>query len=421
MDGASSALRTSAAGGRCHPILKFAVRGGLNNQKECLVNAGIVARALNVTLALPHFNLVGHGNEQFEPANAKYIGPYADRDRWGHFGHIFNATWLLSTLEPSLSLLVRTRPAVGGGRPYIVRLPSIANVSRGCEGFMKWQDTCEAMPRDKRLLDMLIEDWRRVITRECSNVGGGTSGIANLGSNGRRLLDITSRPSSASSPSEPPDGARNGAIVFDAGRSLCWNTYKSRHATTCVEQYPFCAKMLRALRWNRVISRLQQRVLRGIARQRANVSGVRLTDLAQGHRAGWATSGWAAVHVRAFVCARNKRDPSFAHVAPALAKLGVRSGFLYVVSSVPVELVAAALPQFTVIGKTSFLGRDARLKYPFEVLAAVDYGIAVSAPLYLGEPQMSSFDAFIEEDRQRHNRSVDLIPGICGTGAGPGA
>ena len=126
--------------------------------------------------------------------------------------------------------------------------------------------------------------------------------------------------------------------------------------------------------------------------------------------------------MRAFVCARNKREPSFDHVAGALDKLGVsRGGLLYVVSSVPVEQVQAALPQFKVIAKSTFLGRDIRRQYPFEVLAAVDYGVAVAAPLYLGEPSMSSFDAFAQGERRLRGRKVDTVPAICGTGAGPGA
>jgi len=137
----------------------------------------------------------------------------------------------------------------------------------------------------------------------------------------------------------------------------------------------------------------------------------------------WASKGWAAVHVRAFVCAWNKRKPSFDHIATALSKLGVSSGILYVVSSVPVEQVQSALPQFTVIAKSTFLGRDVRLKYPFEVLAAVDYGVAVAAPHYLGEPMMSSFDAFASAERQRLNKGgVDEIAGACDSSkVGPGA
>ena len=290
---------------------------------------------------------------------------------------------MLNKLAFSLDVLVRLRPVVGIGRPHIVELPSVANVTRGCTGFMRWQDTCEARARDTRLLDMLIRRWRRVITDEC-------------------------------------DASRAGGapIVFDAGRSLCWNVYKSRFATHCVEHYPFCSKMLKALRWNRVITRLQDRVLRGIARYQANATSHALQGIAQ--HSG-AAHGWAAVHVRAFVCAWNKREPKFDHVATTLAKMGVRNGLLYVVSSVPVEQVQAALPQYRVIAKSTFLGRDVRLKYPFEVLAAVDYGVAVAAPLYLGEPMMSSFDAFAQEERRRRGKTLDAVPSTCGAGAGPGA
>ena len=139
----------------CRPILRVTVRGGLNNQKECLINAGIAAKALNVTLALPHFDLIGHGNERFEPTGAKYIGPYADRERWGHFPHLFDMQWASTTLKQSLQTLSRIRPVFGGGAPYLVKLPNVANVTNGCEGFKRWQDTCEAEEKDKRLLERL--------------------------------------------------------------------------------------------------------------------------------------------------------------------------------------------------------------------------------------------------------------------------
>ena len=399
----------------CRPILRVTVRGGLNNQKECLINAGIAAKALNVTLALPHFDLIGHGNERFEPTGAKYIGPYADRERWGHFPHLFDMQWASTTLKQSLQTLSRIRPVFGGGAPYLVKLPNIANVTNGCEGFKRWQDTCEAEEKDKRLLERLIQSWRKVISNECEVMRSGS----------RERCESECEPwQLAPAPPAPPGAAataRTGAIVFDAGKSLCWNAYKSRFSTSCVKQFPFCLRMLNALKWNKAITALQRRVLRGIGRLRANATGVRLNLPAEGD--AWASKGWAAVHVRAFVCAWNKRKPSFDHIATALSKLGVSSGILYVVSSVPVEQVQSALPQFTVIAKSTFLGRDVRLKYPFEVLAAVDYGVAVAAPHYLGEPMMSSFDAFASAERQRLNKGgVDEIAGACDSSkVGPGA
>ena len=119
--------------------------------------------------------------------------------------------------------------------------------------------------------------------------------------------------------------------------------------------------------------------------------------------------------VRAFVCARNGRAPTFSHVIKALKRKGIRSGILYLVSSVPIDAVQRALPTFQVVAKSSILGKNVHLKYPFEVLAAVDYGVAVASPLYLGEPTSSSFDAFADEERQRrHLPAVADIPSTCG-------
>ena len=145
----------------CRPILVLAMRGGLSNQKECLINAAIAAHALNATLALPHFDLIGSGNEKFEPSNPAYVGPYADRRRWGHFGHLFNASLLTSSFKgTSLSLLHRVRTALGPGRPLSpVELPPVENLTRGCTGYRRHHGTCEPMAADSSLLELMIRQW----------------------------------------------------------------------------------------------------------------------------------------------------------------------------------------------------------------------------------------------------------------------
>ena len=176
-----------------------------------------------------------------------------------------------------------------------------------------------------------------------------------------------------------------------------------------------CGQVLRALGWSRLIARLQQRVLNGVEAARAAALNNETYPVSRQYAQAAASHKvpWAAVHVRAFVCEQNRREPSFAHVAAALAKLGIRSGFVYVVSSVPVEQVQRALPAYTVVAKSTFLGSDVRNKFPFEALAAIDYGVAVQAPLYLGEPQASSFDAFADEERRQRGLMVDQIASTC--------
>ena len=122
----------TARSGCSRAILRISVRGGLSNQKECLVNAGIVAHALNMTLLLPHFDMIGLGNEKFEPNHTAYVGPYADRTRWGHFSHLFNATYFEDGLSGSLSLLPRLRSVIAAGKPTIVQLPTVETVTKGC-------------------------------------------------------------------------------------------------------------------------------------------------------------------------------------------------------------------------------------------------------------------------------------------------
>ena len=331
-------------------VLRFSVRGGLSNQKECLVNAAIVAHALNVTLVLPHVDLIGRGNEQFEPPRAAYVKPYADRSKWGHFTHLFNATTFINGLDGRISLVQRIRTAVPKGQLHVVRLPS-AFLLEDCAGSRRVGDACEARRGDTSLLERLMLLWRRIIATDCT------------------------------------DQHRVGPIIFDAGRSLCWNAYKSRHTDLCGAQYPVCRHILGSLSWASTISELQETILQGIARTLSGRKSMR--------------TRWVAVHVRAFVCAQNQRKPFLGHVRSTLQRLGIDDGLIYLVSSISIADVQDDLPEYAVVGKTSFLGNDIPLKYPFEVLAAIDYGIAVKAPLYLAEPRASSFDAFAAGDRPR--------------------
>ena len=88
---------------------------------------------------------------------------------------------------------------------------------------------------------------------------------------------------------------------------------------------------------------------------------------------------------------------------------------LYLVSSIPLGHAQRALPEYDLVSKSTFLGDRVMHSYPFEVCAALDYGLAVHAPLYLGEPMESSFDAFASEERARSDRSgvVALDVGTC--------
>ena len=88
--------------------------------------------------------------------------------------------------------------------------------------------------------------------------------------------------------------------------------------------------------------------------------------------------------------------------------------------SPPKATVAAALPaQYTLISKDDVAGlAGLNKRLPFEVCAAIDYGIAVAAPVYAGM-RLSSFDVFASAERRaagRQNATV-MRPGgkMCGT------
>ena len=62
--------------------LRLDVRGGLNNQRECIVNGIVAAHELGLHLVLPSAHPVGQGNEKYDPHDAKFEGIYADRSQW---------------------------------------------------------------------------------------------------------------------------------------------------------------------------------------------------------------------------------------------------------------------------------------------------------------------------------------------------
>lgn len=372
----------------CDARLALRIRGGLSNQRECIVNAGIAAHALGLPLVLPRLELIGRGNERFAPEDAHYVHPWNNRGSWGAFGQLYDTHHATETLR-QLVPLVRMRGSNGKERPQVVSLPPVEQVVPGCGGAFHQGGnsaenasgpTCEPRAADRTLLDALLKQWKQVVTSHCP-----------------RQLATDAGPAMEPSPLKRP------AVVFSAGQSLCWNAYKSRHAAACKRHFVACGPILRSLQWSQRIASLQERVVAHLRQHRLAAEAA-----ARGQPA------WVAVHVRAFICATGRRKtPSFGHVLDKLRQLGLTSGLVYLVSSVPLAEVQAALPTFTVLSKQSVLG-DARRDYPFEVCAAIDYGVAVAAPLYLGEPGPSSFDAFADEERRRANRSaVRRVAGAC--------
>ena len=78
-------------------MLSLDVRGGLNNQRECVINGIIAAAELGLTLVLPRVHPIGRGNEKYAPHDAAYEGRFAGmtldtRRKWAHWESLFNAT-----------------------------------------------------------------------------------------------------------------------------------------------------------------------------------------------------------------------------------------------------------------------------------------------------------------------------------------
>ena len=115
----------------CDARLSVRVRGGLSNQRECIVNAGIAAHMLGLKLVLPRLELIGRGNERFAPADPHYVQPWASTQSWGAFGQLYDTNHTTETLRDFVTL-VRLRDTDGRQRPQVIALPPVEQVVPGC-------------------------------------------------------------------------------------------------------------------------------------------------------------------------------------------------------------------------------------------------------------------------------------------------
>ena len=375
--------------------LRLDVRGGLNNQRECIVNGIVAAHELGLHLVLPSAHPVGQGNEKYDPHDAKFEGIYADRTKWPdlRFGSLFDVDAARGLLHRAGIRASTTAPP----RLPVVTLPAVEEEFPDCMGLRKVGGTCIAQPSGARLFRALLSKW-----------------------------DGRIRASAA------------GPTVFDARKSLCWNAYASRNVANCSAEFPVaCPAAFAAVSaWNGVISDAQRAILTHVRAAAVAAGGGRGTPRAA-RLQGLPDDGplWAAVHVRIFGCSSNvnRRGANETAAAAALSQFewitgglrklaeerSLRPKVLYLVSSLPKATVAAALPaQYTLISKDDVAGLSGLNKrLPFEVCAAIDYGIAVAAPVYAGM-RLSSFDVFASAERRaagRQNATV-MRPGgkMCG-------
>ena len=428
-------------------MLTLDVRGGLNNQRECVINGIIAASELNLTLLLPKLHPVGRGNEKYAPKAASYEGRYADRKRWAHWDSLLNATAARTLLAASGIRTRRTQDARLAGVPQLA-LPPVETVFPDCLGARMVGGTCVAQRAGAsgvRLMRGLLARWGAIV-------------------DANRALSA----------------GRSGRVIFDAGGSLCWNAYGSRNKANCTRDFPrSCgAGYAAANAWNDEVLGVQQAVhahVRTLLRRAAAAAAAAgpATRRVDG-RVGAARAArhrWAAVHVRVFGCPaqvpgggvagvragsnrtrsrpggnRTRNRPGGGHgglagralaaAAPAasaaadgnmrasleytrstIARLEAEQGapfaVLYLVSSVAVAKVQPYFPNHRLTSKDDVFPR-ASLRLPFEVCAAIDYGVATSAPVYVGM-RLSSFDVFAHAERKEAELLTVMRPGgkIC--------
>ena len=453
--------------GRGPCALALRVRGGLNNQRECILNGLLAARTLGLALIIPSIDLVGRGNEKFEPTSPQYVEPWATNASCSSaasqcvFGTLFDeASFMTSHTMARLS---------DGSR--IVALPPVERVAPDCAGGDRFGETCAPGPGNATLFRRLLSIWAGEVAVKAPACRADAKTLSATGASGPRAQPLPT-----------------ASVVFDVGRSLCWNAFESRDVASCSTLDSACTRLVDGLlRSASVIQLLESHVMAGIEKLLHGLATSRpphalpvTISSSSGRPSG---ASWAAVHLRAFDCvppssrsanARGNQHggggggggafidvataepsasppagirPGGSHGPPSagvltldgvlpglLRAIGVPPGTLiYVVSSVPVAEVRRALDgsAYTALGKEDILDAASigdlvrgsavgagvkgsatgslRELLPFEVLAAIDFGVAARSPIYVGEPGMhSSFDAFVEAKRAATGKSAML-------------
>ena len=321
--------------------LTLRVRGGLNNQRECLINAILMARVLGLAGVLtPGIDLIGRGNEKFQPAAPQYVAPFNTSTCTGRplagceFGALFDAhAW-----HTGPQTIVFEPESAAGAR--VIVLPPVEQVVPNCAGGGRFRETCAPAPGNATLFRSLAAAWGAWLARKAPSCLG-------------RARDTVAADAGAGVRAGNSRGLKPPSVVIDAGRSLCWNAYQSRDLSACAALDASCPHAFRSVQSSAPIRQLVRIVLDGI--------------LSYAHRHQDPLSsgqGWLAIHLRAFNCVEDRGLPA-AHSAgrpqspsgpSAVASSGVLSlsgvlpgllrrssqasgGVVYVVSSVPVEEV----------------------------------------------------------------------------------
>ena len=404
--------------------LQLRVRGGLNNQRECLVNAVLMARVLGLDgLISPRVDLIGRGNEKFEPPGAQYVSPWHANTSGCASGltrcplsALFDEQ--LYANAAGVELIAAQRAEADAAR--VVMLASVEAATR-CAGVPRFRETCAPPVGDRSIFRTLAMAWRQHIQAKAPGciLRPPNHTVVTAAAAGAATGAATGFKASTMAPYHFSSSSRRPLVVIDAGRSLCWNTFQSRDLNACNAIDAGCATIYRNLRSSAALSERERHVIKAV----------------EAHVAG---ASWAAIHVRAFDCVPDPSHPPprpgapptvttpfgpsnstgnqqvlrLGDLAAILRRSGVPPGAVYIVSSVAVAEVRAALhgTGYAAFGKEDFLGPSLRLRLPFEALAAIDFAVARAAPTFLGDPSKhSSFDAFVEALRAMDGRAP-MVP-----------
>ena len=68
-------------------------KGGIGNQRECIINAVLLARQLGLGVVLPAVHVIAHAHQDYlesRGSSASYLPPFDDREEWGRFDLVFD-------------------------------------------------------------------------------------------------------------------------------------------------------------------------------------------------------------------------------------------------------------------------------------------------------------------------------------------
>eukprot|EP01062_Namystynia_karyoxenos_P052916 TRINITY_DN42616_c0_g1_i1.p1 TRINITY_DN42616_c0_g1~~TRINITY_DN42616_c0_g1_i1.p1 ORF type:complete len:504 (+),score=118.96 TRINITY_DN42616_c0_g1_i1:58-1569(+) len=355
-------------------VLSARPRGGLNNQREAVINMAVAARELNLALLLPHSYPTFHDSQDAWLRNTTRRHPLYRAAapcgglRRGHFGCLWDDEHFIRRLAAAGLRVLHPRELPQLGLPE-VRLPAFDGVG----GFWGCPEA-ERKDANPTCFRKTLAVWKQAVTRE---------------------------------PRRPR--------LFVAGM-LGWNVNVARHVERMEQIWGALPRAAaQALRPAAVIAAAATRVISAVASRSAPGQNL-----------------WWGLHLHDQMTCRELEDPVslvLREAGPVISdarRKGARAvaGAIYVVSKhPPPERLRALAAEHSLVTLSKFdmvpsvFERNPEELYPPEVCAALNFAIAEAVPQVHVGMEVSSFHQFVRYYRGlagRPTRTLDADFAQCG-------